>query len=191
MKEYKFKLTFTEELLGTASNDPEIHDKFIASCAPDAPSRKQEIAALGKPVGRGGSPVNGRLGAEICTRRQRGPRTKKFGKKGGRTPLDIAAAHYHRNAVGAHLPQQGNLGSVAAVEGVVLCDDTDAPHFVLLYETVSARQPTAACENEAKGCNNCKCFDKTAKKNAVFLKMICIYYIIIKLKREENATMKL
>ena len=47
MKEYKFKLTFTEELLGTASNDPEIHDKFIASCAPDAPSRKQEIAALG------------------------------------------------------------------------------------------------------------------------------------------------
>lgn len=43
----KLKLTFTEELLGTASADPEIHSEFIASKAPDAPSREEEVAALG------------------------------------------------------------------------------------------------------------------------------------------------
>lgn len=47
MKELKVKLTFTEEVLGTASNNPEIHDEFIASKAPDAPSRVEEIEALG------------------------------------------------------------------------------------------------------------------------------------------------
>lgn len=47
MKEIKVKITFTEELLGTASNNPEIHDEFIASKAPDAPSREEEVAALG------------------------------------------------------------------------------------------------------------------------------------------------
>jgi hypothetical protein len=47
MKEIKVKLTFLEEVLGTASADKEIHDKFIAANAPDAPSRKEEIEALG------------------------------------------------------------------------------------------------------------------------------------------------
>lgn len=47
MKELKVKVTFTEELLGTASNDPEIHTEFIASKAPDAPSREEEVEALG------------------------------------------------------------------------------------------------------------------------------------------------
>lgn len=47
MLEKKFRLTFTEELLGTANADPEIHDHFIASKAPDAPSRAEEVAALG------------------------------------------------------------------------------------------------------------------------------------------------
>jgi hypothetical protein len=47
MKELKVKLTFTEEVLGTASNNPEIHDEFIASKAPDAPSRAEEVEALG------------------------------------------------------------------------------------------------------------------------------------------------
>lgn len=47
MKELKVKLTFTEEVLGTASNNPEIHDEFIASKAPDAPSRVEEVEALG------------------------------------------------------------------------------------------------------------------------------------------------
>lgn len=47
MKEIKVKLTFLEEVLGTASADKEIHDKFIAANAPDAPSRKEEIQALG------------------------------------------------------------------------------------------------------------------------------------------------
>lgn len=46
MKEIKVKLTFLEEVLGTASADKEIHDTFIASKAPDSPSRKEEIEAL-------------------------------------------------------------------------------------------------------------------------------------------------
>lgn len=45
--EIKCKLTFTEEILGTASNNPEIHSEFIASKAPDAMSTKEEIAAIG------------------------------------------------------------------------------------------------------------------------------------------------
>ena len=31
MKEIKVKLTFTEEILGTAPSDPEIYKKYIAS----------------------------------------------------------------------------------------------------------------------------------------------------------------
>ena len=45
MKELKVRLTFLEEILGTASADPEIHETFIASNAPDAPTRKEEIEA--------------------------------------------------------------------------------------------------------------------------------------------------
>ena len=47
MKTMKVKVTLLEEMLGTASANPEIHDEFIASNAPDAPSREEEIAALG------------------------------------------------------------------------------------------------------------------------------------------------
>ena len=47
VQQMKVKLTFFEEVLGTASNNPEIHDDYIASKAPDAPSRKEEVAALG------------------------------------------------------------------------------------------------------------------------------------------------
>ncbi len=43
----KMRLTFQEDLLGTASSDPEIQEKFIISKAPDAPSREEEIAAQG------------------------------------------------------------------------------------------------------------------------------------------------
>lgn len=47
MKELKVKVTFLEEVLGTASNDAEIHSEFIASKAPDALSLEEEIEALG------------------------------------------------------------------------------------------------------------------------------------------------
>ena len=47
MKHIKVKITFTEDCLGTASADPELHSRFIASNAPDAPSREEEIAAVG------------------------------------------------------------------------------------------------------------------------------------------------
>lgn len=43
----KCKLTFTEEVLGMASNNPHIHDEFIASKAPDAMSRQEEVEAIG------------------------------------------------------------------------------------------------------------------------------------------------
>lgn len=43
----KVKLTFVEQLLGTASNDPDLHGSYIASMAPDAKSKEEEIAAVG------------------------------------------------------------------------------------------------------------------------------------------------
>lgn len=47
MKKLQVKVEYTEELLGTASANPEIHREFIASKAPDAISIEDEIAALG------------------------------------------------------------------------------------------------------------------------------------------------
>ena len=47
MKEMKVRLTFTEEILGTANNDKDIHAEYIASKAPDAPSMEEEIEAIG------------------------------------------------------------------------------------------------------------------------------------------------
>jgi len=47
MKNLKVKVTFMEEILGTASSDPKIHEEFIASKAPDAPSMEEEVAAVG------------------------------------------------------------------------------------------------------------------------------------------------
>ena len=38
---------FIETILGTSSSDPAIHERFIASKAPDAPSRREEVAAVG------------------------------------------------------------------------------------------------------------------------------------------------
>lgn len=43
----KVRLTFTDELLGTANSDPDVHEAFIASKAPDAPSTAEEVEALG------------------------------------------------------------------------------------------------------------------------------------------------
>lgn len=42
----KVRLTFTEEILGTASNNPKIHSEFIASKAPDAKNIEEEVAAI-------------------------------------------------------------------------------------------------------------------------------------------------
>lgn len=46
-KQIFVEITFTTELLGTASNNPELHSEFIASKAPDAASREEEVAAIG------------------------------------------------------------------------------------------------------------------------------------------------
>lgn len=45
-KELKVRLTFMEPILGSAA-DPEVHERYIASNAPDALSKKEEIEALG------------------------------------------------------------------------------------------------------------------------------------------------
>lgn len=47
MQKLKIRITFTEELLGTASGNPEIHREFIASKAPDAIGTEEEVEAIG------------------------------------------------------------------------------------------------------------------------------------------------
>ena len=44
---YDIHLEFTEAVLGTASSDPKIHERYIASKAPDAESLKEEVEAIG------------------------------------------------------------------------------------------------------------------------------------------------
>jgi len=46
-KELKIRITFTEELLGTAAATPDVHRKFIASKAPDATTIEEEVASIG------------------------------------------------------------------------------------------------------------------------------------------------
>lgn len=47
MKSMKIRITFTEEVLGTASNNPELFSDYIASKAPDAKTTEEEIEDLG------------------------------------------------------------------------------------------------------------------------------------------------
>ena len=47
MKTLNFRLTFTEMVLGTASNNKELHSEYVASNAPDAKSKAEEIEAIG------------------------------------------------------------------------------------------------------------------------------------------------
>lgn len=46
-KVMRVKLKFIDSILGTAPADASIHETYIASQAPDAKSKKEEIAALG------------------------------------------------------------------------------------------------------------------------------------------------
>lgn len=46
MKTLKVKITFTEELLGSANNNPEIHEDFIASKSDDTKKTAEEVAAI-------------------------------------------------------------------------------------------------------------------------------------------------
>ena len=43
----RIKITLTEEMLGTASNDPEIHKEFIASKSPNPDTIEDEVASIG------------------------------------------------------------------------------------------------------------------------------------------------
>lgn len=47
MKDLKIKITLTEEMLGMSPASADIYDEFIASNAPGAATREEEIAALG------------------------------------------------------------------------------------------------------------------------------------------------
>lgn len=46
-KEIKVRITFIEEVLGTSSNNPEIHREYIASKAPDAAKISEEVESIG------------------------------------------------------------------------------------------------------------------------------------------------
>ena len=47
MDKMRVRLTLIDEMLGTAPGNEKIFEDYIASNAPDAPSRKEEIAAIG------------------------------------------------------------------------------------------------------------------------------------------------
>ena len=47
MKLIKVKVTFNEKVLGSQSNNKEIHADYIASKSPDKKSKEEEIAAVG------------------------------------------------------------------------------------------------------------------------------------------------
>ena len=47
MKRINVRITFLEEVLGTASANEELHATYIASKAPDAKSKEEEVEALG------------------------------------------------------------------------------------------------------------------------------------------------
>lgn len=47
MTKYKVRLTFTDEVLGSLPGDPELHETYIASKAPDAPTKTEEIEQMG------------------------------------------------------------------------------------------------------------------------------------------------
>lgn len=46
MEKMRVKLTFIDEVLGTASSDPEIHRSYIASKGPDALTIEEELETL-------------------------------------------------------------------------------------------------------------------------------------------------
>ena len=47
MENVKVRVTFIEEVLGMTNSDPDIHEEYIASKAPDAKSKEEEIEAIG------------------------------------------------------------------------------------------------------------------------------------------------
>lgn len=47
MNKLNVKITFTEECLGSTSGDPDLFKSYIASKAPDAATKKQEIEIMG------------------------------------------------------------------------------------------------------------------------------------------------
>ena len=104
MKEMKVRVTLLEELLGTASNNKDIHSEFIASKAPDAKSREEEIAAIGTdaeieksmtvfPKDENGNPfyfdyqVRGFF-KDACGMLRKVPNTKSYGIKAYKKEID-------------------------------------------------------------------------------------------------------
>jgi len=47
MTTLKIKVTFDEEVLGTAASNPDIHREYIASNSPNALTREEEVEAIG------------------------------------------------------------------------------------------------------------------------------------------------
>ena len=87
-KTLKVKLTFTEELLGTASANPDLHAEFIASKAPDAKTtmriaKAKQVRALqcngeagpSRATARGRMAASSKAMAQLSTELQRQSRT--------------------------------------------------------------------------------------------------------------------
>ena len=51
--ELKIRMTFFEEVLGTASGNPELHDEYIASRNPESPNRAKRITEEVEAIGEG------------------------------------------------------------------------------------------------------------------------------------------
>lgn len=127
MKRLHIKVTFTTELLGTASANPELHSEFIASKAPDAPSRADEVAALGAveveeksmtvfPRFANGAPlmwdyqVKGFF-KDACSMLRRVPGTKSKGLKAFKKEID-GLVFVEPRQIELQLPPRGFVGDL-------------------------------------------------------------------------------
>lgn len=93
MRILQCKLTTIEAMLGTASNNKELHSEFIASHAPDAPSREEEqgkqcIAEQSEGIAKKRRARQGQSIEKLCFARAEdfsykgaGERAEQWGKK--------------------------------------------------------------------------------------------------------------
>lgn len=130
------RIKFVEDVLGTCSANPELHDEFIASKAPDAKTREDEVAALGVgdviekemtifPRLDDGTPffwgyqVEGFIEAAIKTVKNHWPKSECAKIKANKQTVDTAIFVYAYNPQGdkikstkirAQLPKGGVVG---------------------------------------------------------------------------------
>lgn len=119
MKSIYARLTFTNEMLGTASGDPEIHKQFIASKAPDAPSLEEEVESIGVDE----------VVKEKSTIFSRDPKTKKVNIWDYQIKGQLKAA----------------CGALRSIEKKMAEDDEEAPEEATKKKKTAKKQTTYAC----------------------------------------------